>query len=157
ERIAVLETPLPALLLRARVGEIRARAEVLAGAREHQRAHVGLLVELFEDVGETFDQRGVEEVVRRTVDLDEGDVTSVFHDQLFHASLRRGGGQVIRSRASSRRSTAPSTSVSLSTPNRPMRHVLKPAGSSHISGTPAATWMPASAKRLPFFSVSSSA
>ena len=68
---------LAALVPRARgraVGEIRAGAEGLALRAQHHRAAAHVAIELLEGIGDLVDERIVEVVVRRPLDLDLADV-----------------------------------------------------------------------------------
>ena len=56
------------------VAEVGARAERLAVGAQHAGADVAVFVEALEGIGDLLDQRHVEEVVRRTLDLDDADV-----------------------------------------------------------------------------------
>ena len=68
----------------------------------------------------------------------------------FPVSEGRGAGTIytISLRTLARLATVRSTLCSLSRPNSPIRNVLKSAGSSHCSGTPAPTCMPANVNFL---------
>ena len=57
------------------VGEIGAGAERLALGAEHVGADLVVLVERLEGIGDLVDQRIVEEIVRRPLDLDDADMT----------------------------------------------------------------------------------
>ena len=57
------------------VGEIGAGAERLALGAQHVGADVAVAVERLEGIGDLVDQRIVEEVVRRPLDLDDPDMT----------------------------------------------------------------------------------
>ena len=57
------------------VGEIGAGAERLALGAQHVGADVAVAVESLEGIGDLVDQRIVEEVVRRPLDLDDPDMT----------------------------------------------------------------------------------
>ena len=57
------------------IAEVRARAEVFARRRKHGCTTSLVLVECIESVPERIDQIHVEKVVRRSLDLDERDMS----------------------------------------------------------------------------------
>jgi hypothetical protein len=90
-------------LLRA-VAEVGAGAEVLALRAQHRGAAIRIGVECVECVAERIDQRDVEEIVRRALDLDHGHVAFLrdFYIAVFHRNplcIARNGSRSLISNA----------------------------------------------------------
>src|SRR5262249_11181790 len=69
---------------RRAVAVIGTGTECFTLRRQYDRANVSVFVEAFESAGDVLDQRDVEEVIRRSPDLDQGDVTSFFDSDVTH-------------------------------------------------------------------------
>src|SRR5262249_59518252 len=81
---------------RRAVAEIGTGTECFTLRRQYDRANVSVFVEAFESAGDVLDQRDVEEVIRRSPDLDQGDVTSFFDSDVTHGICPLYSAAVLR-------------------------------------------------------------
>ena len=104
DRRHLLAGSLAGLVERRSVAEIRARAERFSLRGKDDRAALLVLVEIFERIRDGIDQHHIEEIVRRTLDLDGRHMPGELHADVLVLShdrhpLRSARGAVVHHHA----------------------------------------------------------